>query len=450
MSKKNKLKFKCTECDHITTKWIGKCPDCGQWDTLVEFEETKAPRNLDVSLSQSEPIPLNEVSFSTSSRLSTGNSEFDRALGGGFAPQSLLLIGGDPGIGKSTLLLQTAVNLQTSDVKTLYVTGEESAEQIKLRANRLNMPNSNLKLFCHTELNTILNRVKKEKPDVLIIDSIQTMYKEEINGTPGSVSQIRECTMDLMVFTKNVGCITILIGHVTKEGQIAGPRMLEHMVDTVIYFEGDSQNNFRILRSIKNRFGPSHEIGVLEMQSTGLYPVTNPSGIFIQNHEVDTPGTVVSCTQEGTRSMLFEIQALVNQTNYSVPQKVTLGIDTKRITVILAILEKFGGVQIGMSDVFVSMAGGIKIEDPAIDLALALAIASNHLNISIPKDMLVLGEVGLSGEIRKVSQLEGRLKEAKHLGFEKALVPRINKAKAPKGMELLELGHISGLMELFE
>ncbi|MGL1901283.1 MAG: DNA repair protein RadA [Fibrobacterales bacterium] len=451
MAKKIKKIFICDSCGQEEKNWLGKCPGCGEWDTLKEFVEPTQSRGIGSdSKPGSKAISLNDINISATRRLLTGNQEFDRTLGGGFAPSSLVLIGGDPGIGKSTLLLQTATNMQTAGISTLYITGEESAEQIKLRADRLNVGNSDLTILCETDILRIFDAVKKLNPDIIIVDSIQTIYKEAVSGAPGSASQIRECTLDLMVFTKSFGCITILIGHVTKDGQIAGPKILEHMVDAVVYFEGDINSHYRILRSIKNRFGATNEIGVLEMTNLGLTPVANPSGFFIQENTLNTPGSSVCCTQEGSRSLLFEIQALVNTSNYAVPQKVSMGIDGKRITIILAILEKFAGVTIGNSDVFVQVAGGLKIDDTTSDLALAFAISCNHLNKSIEGKVIIMGELGLSGEVRRVNQLEVRLKEAKRLGFDTAIVPTSNKKVTISGMTIHTIDHIKNLLDFIE
>lgn len=429
---KNDSEFVCKECGAVSSKWAGKCPFCGAWSSLEEQEKAKDSRNRGLShASQYEgrPIALKEIATTDTKRLSTANSEFDRTLGGGLAPGSLVLIGGDPGIGKSTLVLQTLATMAQGGIKALYVSGEESAVQVKLRSERLEVSGSSLMLLCETSLEKILKVAKEFKPEILVIDSIQTVYKQELPGTPGSISQLRECTLELMVFAKNTGCITLLIGHVTKDGQIAGPRILEHMVDTVAYFEGDRNHQYRILRTIKNRFGATDEIGVFEMTSRGLCPIENPSKVFLQDSLEAAPGSVVSCTLEGTRAILFEAQALVNHTNYAVPQRVAAGIDQKRLTIILALLEKFGGLEIGTSDVFASIAGGMKLNDTATDLAIALAIASNHLSMPLPPKSLVIGELGLSGEVRGVNLLELRIKEASRLGFKKILAPAQGQVK---------------------
>ena len=440
---KAETEFVCTECGEVTPKWAGKCPNCGSWSTLVErAAENKSTRrglgrnSLDKDGTAGIPRKLADIQTTATQRLSSASPEFDRTLGGGFAPGSLVLIGGDPGIGKSTLVLQTLATMASAGVKALYVSGEESAVQVKLRSERLGVSGSDLMLLCETNLDRILEKARAIEPEIMVIDSIQTIYNAELPGTPGSVSQLRESTLSLMVFAKNSNCITILIGHVTKDGQIAGPRILEHMVDTVAYFEGDRNNQYRILRTIKNRFGATDEIGVFEMTSGGLVSVTNPSKIFLDATNMNSPGSVVSCTIEGSRAMLFETQALVNQTNYAVAQRVAAGIDPKRLTIILALLDKFGGIPIGNSDVFASIAGGLKINDTGTDLAIALAIVCNHLGITLPPKTIVIGERGLSGEIRSASQTDLRVKEAERLGFEHILLPASSKVSKSSKIDI--------------
>ncbi len=390
---------------------------------------------------------MSEIETTATRRLSTAIPEFDRTLGGGLAPGSFILIGGDPGIGKSTLVLQTLSTMAAAGVKALYVSGEESAVQVKLRSERLGVSGSDLLLLCETNLDRILEKAKAIQPEILVIDSIQTIYNADLPGTPGSVSQLRECTLSLMVFAKNTGCITILVGHVTKDGQIAGPRILEHMVDTVAYFEGDRNNQYRILRTIKNRFGATDEIGVFEMTSKGLESVSNPSKIFLDETNRNAPGSVVSCTIEGSRAMLFETQALVNQSSYAVAQRVAAGIDPKRLTIILALLDKFGGIPLGNSDVFASIAGGLKISDTGTDLALALALVGNHLGIALPPHTIVIGELGLSGEIRSVSQTDLRIKEAERLGFERIILPAAAKVSKSSKIEIIRFGRLEEAVE---
>src|SRR5574344_2708245 len=444
---KNDTEYVCSACGAVFQKWSGKCERCGAWSTLSErkVQDTRPTRGLGGDTFQGKALPLSAIEAKNTERLSSADSEFDRTLGGGFAPGSLVLIGGDPGIGKSTLVLQTLATMSAAGVKTLYVSGEESPVQVKLRSERLEVSGSDLLLLCETDLARILDEARRIKPEILVIDSIQTVYKTDLQGTPGSVTQLRECTLDLMVFAKNTGCITILIGHVTKDGQIAGPRILEHMVDTVAYFEGDRNHQYRILRTIKNRFGATDEIGVFEMTSKGLEAVENPSKVFLQNSEEPLPGSVISCTLEGTRALLFETQALVSQTNYAVPQRVAAGIDPKRLTIILALLEKFASIRIGSSDVFASIAGGLKVNDAGTDLALALAIASNVLTIPMPKQSLVIGELGLSGEVRSVNLLEWRIKEAMRLGFREILIPA--SGKIPKISSELKITKVANIQD---
>ena len=447
---KKEIEYLCTDCGNTTPKWVGKCPFCGAWNTLkeraVEAVNTGAARGgRGLGGPVHQVVPLRDVATEDTRRLSTANAEFDRVLGGGLAPGSLVLIGGDPGIGKSTLVLTTLATMTAAGVKTLYVSGEESACQVKLRSERLNVSGSDMLLLCETSLEKIVEQAKELKPQVMVIDSIQTVYKGDLSGTPGSATQLRECTLDLMVFAKNSGCITILIGHVTKDGQIAGPRILEHMVDTVVYFEGDRNHQYRLLRTIKNRFGATDEIGVFEMTSHGLESVANPSRVFLQENTPPTPGSVVCCTLEGSRALLFETQALVNQTGFAVPQRVAAGIDPKRLTIILALLEKFGGVAIGASDVFASIAGGMKVTDASSDLALALAIASNHLGIPLGRQTIAVGELGLSGEVRSVALLDQRLKEARRLGMVEAVVPA--NGKLPESLEGMKVVRVHSLSE---
>ena len=451
---KRETEFVCSECGEVSPKWAGKCPHCGSWSSLVERTvENKLTRrglgknSLDAEGLSGIPRKISEIETTATKRLSTAIPEFDRTLGGGLAPGSFVLIGGDPGIGKSTLVLQTLSTMSAAGVKALYVSGEESAVQVKLRSERLGVSGSDLWLLCETNLDRILEKAKAIQPEILVIDSIQTIYNADLPGTPGSVSQLRECTLSLMVFAKNTGCITILIGHVTKDGQIAGPRILEHMVDTVAYFEGDRNNQYRILRTIKNRFGATDEIGVFEMTSKGLESVSNPSKIFLDAANRNAPGSVVSCTIEGSRAMLFETQALVNQSSYAVAQRVAAGIDPKRLTIILALLDKFGGIPLGNSDVFASIAGGLKISDTGTDLALALALVCNHLGIALPPHTIVIGELGLSGEIRSVSQTDLRIKEAERLGCERIILPAAAKTSKSSKIEIIRFGRLEEAVE---
>ncbi len=383
-------------------------------------------------LGQGEPDAvkkLSEVEGRDVDRTRTGLTELDRVLGGGIVPGSLVLIGGDPGIGKSTLLLQMAAILSAAEVPVLYVTGEESLRQLKMRAERLETPAPDMLVLSETSLDAIFKQCQKNRPGILVIDSIQTVYKTDLPGSPGSMSQLRECTLALMVHAKSTGTAIFIVGHVTKEGVLAGPRMLEHMVDTVVYFEGERHNAYRILRAVKNRFGATNEIGVFEMAATGLIQVDNPSQVFVHNRGERDPGSVVSCTVEGTRPILVEVQALVSRSNYSMSQRVSMGLDGKRLTIILALLEKFAGIDIGPQDVFVSLAGGFRVEETAVDLAIAAAVASNHLSRKCLPNTLALGELGLNGELRTIPQVDARIKEATRLGFKNIVLPKTMQGK---------------------
>jgi DNA repair protein RadA/Sms len=453
--------FACKECGDTFGKWAGKCASCSAWDSLVEFKEAPAQasvsaRGLSGLGALGQPgagvVALKDIPDQVENRIPTGINEFNRVLGGGVVPGSLVLIGGDPGIGKSTLLLQAAALLSAGGVKTLYISGEESLAQLKLRAARLETPGSDLLAAAETDLQEIFKLAEQAQPRVLIIDSIQTVYKPDVAASPGSVTQLREATLALMVHAKSTGCAVFLVGHVTKEGQLAGPRILEHMVDTVIYFEGERHHAYRILRAVKNRFGATHEIGVFEMGSTGLRQVSNPSEAFLQTRDDRAPGSMVTCCLEGSRPLLLEVQALVGRTNYSMPQRVCMGFDQKRMTLLLAILEKFAGLDIGPQDVFVNLAGGFRVDEPAIDLAVAAAIAGNHLGKPSRPGTLALGELGLNGELRPVPQMEARLREAQRLGFTAAVIPETQKGP-PKiaGMQFVMAKRLRDALDhLFE
>lgn len=422
---KVKTKWICQECGYETIKYIGKCPDCGAWGTLVEETQAEVSTSNALSLpDNSEPAcRINEVQISTSIRFSTGLSEFDRTLGGGFVQGSLVLIAGDPGIGKSTILLQTS-NSIAKEQKVLYVSAEESASQVKLRAERLGVNAQNLFVYSQSNFEAIKQQIKDVEPDVLIIDSIQAVYSQNVTSSPGSVSQIRECTNELMNIAKSQNITVIVVGHVTKDGTIAGPKVLEHMVDTVIYFEGDRYKSYRILRSIKNRFGNTAEVGIFEMQDNGLAEVLNPSELFLHEREKNiTSGNIVIAAKEGTRPVLIELQALVGQTSYPSPRRVVNGIDYNRLLQILAVLEKRIGLNLSKLDVYVNVIGGIDIDEPAADLGIALAVATCARDVIVSPDTVIIGEVGLSGEIRNVSSIENRVKESEKLGFKKVIVP---------------------------
>lgn len=424
---KTKTKWICQSCGYETIKYIGKCPDCGDWGTLVEETET-AINNSPPIIDNSEPAcPINKVELSNAIRFSTGLSEFDRTLGGGFVQGSLVLIAGDPGIGKSTILLQTSNSIAKSR-KVLYVSAEESASQVKLRADRLNVNEDNLFIYSQSNFELIKKQLEDVKPDVLIVDSIQAVYTQHITSSPGSVSQIRECTNELMTIAKTQNITIIVVGHVTKDGTIAGPKVLEHMVDTVIHFEGDRYKSYRILRSIKNRFGNTSEVGIFEMKDNGLEEVLNPSQLFLHEREKNTTsGNIVIATKEGTRPVLIELQALVGQTSYPSPRRVVNGIDYNRLLQILAVLEKRIGLNLSKLDVYVNVIGGIDIDEPAADLGIALAVATCARDVIVSPDTVIIGEVGLSGEIRGVSNLDARIKECEKLGFKKVIVPASEK-----------------------
>ena len=451
---KTTREYLCTECGAQFPKWMGRCPSCNAWSSLEEKISTStfSHQGLGVGTSlgnkdnpSGKPIPLKEIQSSGAKRIHTGVTELDRVLGGGILPGSFVLLGGDPGIGKSTLLLQTLITLHDHNVSCLYVSGEESVEQIKVRAIRLGTLNTTLPVLCETNLTQILKVAEQYKPQVLVVDSIQTVFNPENSGVPGGETQIKDSAMGLMLYAKSNQCAVMIVGHVTKGGQIAGPKVVEHMVDTVTYFEGEKHNIYRMLRSVKNRFGATYEVGIFEMADQGLVPIQNASELFVQNHQDRDPGSVISCSLEGTRPILVEIQALVNRSSFSNAQRVSMGFDTKRLTIILALLEKFAGVEVGMHDVFLSIAGGLRIEDPASDLAIAAAIASNHLNKPAIPGTLVLGELGLNGEIRPVSQLAQRIQEAVRMGFKRLVIPKTE--KKPKPTKTLEVLVVTNLKE---
>lgn len=417
---KKKTKYVCSNCGYEVVKWLGKCPSCNEWQSFTEeiVEERKYSKNPigKVEVHQlSKDDDLNEEE-----RIYSEIKEFDRVLGGGLMPGSIVLIGGDPGIGKSTLVMQAVSNMKN---KVLYVSGEESLRQLKLRAKRLKVNYENLFVVTETDLGLIKGAISKTKPDVVIIDSIQTVYNPNFENAPGTVTQIRECTADLMQDAKKNSHAVILIGHVTKEGFIAGPKILEHIVDTVLQFEGEKNHSYRILRAQKNRFGSTNELGIFEMHDTGLSEVKNPSEIFIGERSNIAPGSAVTASIEGTRPILLEVQSLVTPSNYGNPQRVATGFDYRRLSILLAVLEKRCGMRLSVQNVFLNMAGGIKIEEPAVDLAVCAAIASSALEKSISNDLVVLGEVGLGGEIRSVGHIEKRIQEANKLGFKKVIVP---------------------------
>lgn len=435
---KQRSNFVCQECGKISPKWMGRCPECGKWDSLVEEFESSSSYS-DYVLSSAEPILISEISAAEEQRLKTGIGEFDRVLGGGIVKGSLVLIGGEPGIGKSTLLLHVADKLSLSSLSydkdkniTIYVSGEESASQSKLRANRLGVNSEHLYILCETNLNAILGQIEKLEPKVVVIDSIQTCYKPDIASSPGSISQVRECATDLMRIAKIKGISIFIVGHVTKDGTIAGPRVLEHIVDTVLYFDGEQRHLYRILRAFKNRFGSTNEIGIFEMRNNGLRQVENPSEIFLSERRADVSGSVVVSSLEGSRPLLLELQALATPANFGTPSRMTTGVDRNRLSLLLAVLEKRAGIRTQNYDVFINVVGGVRSEEPAIDLGIVAAVASNIKNVAIDPNTVVIGEVGLGGEVRGVNQAEKRIKEAAKLGFKRAVISEQNL----KGLEL--------------
>lgn len=439
-----KILYQCQSCGYTSPKWLGKCPDCGAWNTFVEEERVTGLRRQETA----KPIVLSEVSRSGAVRHSTQLKEFDRTLGGGVVPGSVVLIGGDPGIGKSTLLLQTLKGLSSLG-KMLYVSGEESPEQIKMRAERLKAESSNIILLSETSLEGIISVAEEIEPKAIVIDSIQTIFSLELPSAPGSIGQVRECATKLMFFAKKHSIPLFIIGHVTKEGAIAGPRVLEHIVDTVLYFEGDKGTPFRILRAVKNRFGSTNEIGVFEMTEAGLKEVDNPSRLFLSERPINVPGSVVTASIEGTRPLLVEIQALVSASNFGVPRRTALGVDYNRVNLLIAVLDKRLGMHLGSMDIFVNVVGGLKIDEPAVDMAVVAAIASSFKNIPIDSETFVYGEVGLSGELRAISQADMRVKEAAKLGLKKGLVPAGNLQNLKETeIEIIGAGNVEEALEI--
>lgn len=442
---KSKVKFACSECGYETRKWLGRCPACLQWNTFIEEPETEA-RVVSSDRILPKAVPLTEVSGESEKRVKTGMQELDRVLGGGIVNGSLVLVGGDPGIGKSTLLLQLCGALADS-IKILYVSGEESVKQIKLRAERLSVNHENILMVSETCFENISSLVEEIKPQMVIMDSIQTVYSEALTSAPGSVSQVREVTGQLMRIAKGRGITVFIVGHVTKEGAIAGPRVLEHMVDTVLYFEGERHQNYRILRAVKNRFGSTNEIGLFEMTQQGLKEVSNPSGLFLDSRAKDQPGSVIVASLEGTRPMLLEVQALVTPTVFGVARRMATGIDYNRMTMLMAVLEKRIGMPLYNQDAYVNVVGGIRIDEPACDLGVIVSIAGSFKNMPVDPDTVVIGEVGLTGEVRPVSQAEKRIIEAKRLGFKKCLVPSGNKSNSVEVIDGIELFFASTVEE---
>lgn len=432
---------------------MGQCPGCKEWNTFVEEAAPKKGAGVKSRLGKerSVPVTLKEIELKEEERISTSMGELDRVLGGGIVAGSLMLVGGDPGIGKSTLLLQVCRNLANDNHDVMYISGEESLKQIKLRAQRIGEFKDTLTLLCETNLADIEEVVRTKKPEVVIIDSIQTMYNESVSAAPGSVSQVRESTGTLMMLAKTLGIAIFIVGHVTKEGVVAGPRVLEHMVDTVLYFEGDRHASYRILRGVKNRFGSTNEIGVFEMQGNGLREVINPSEFMLNGKPVGASGSVVTCSLEGTRPILVEIQALVSDTSFQIPRRTTVGIDFNRVNLLLAVLEKRAGMQLGGCDAYVNLTGGMRLSEPSIDLAVVAAIISSYRNTVIDEHTIIFGEVGLTGEVRGVAQAEVRIKEAEKMGFTRCIVPKSNyDGIMANGRPGIEIVGVAGVVELVD
>lgn len=453
---KIKTAFFCQNCGYESAKWLGKCPSCNQWNTFVEELQKKDDSIKENNWNNynerrsNKTVSLSEISSSEEERIPGCDSELTRALGGGIVPGSLVLVAGEPGIGKSTLFLQNG--LQLSNIITLYISGEESEQQIKMRADRLKAKNENFYLLTETSTQTIFQEIKKLRPQLVIIDSIQTLHTPFIESSPGSVSQIRECAAEFQRFAKETNTPVFLIGHITKDGSIAGPKILEHMVDTVLQFEGDRHYAYRILRTLKNRFGSTAELGIYEMTGEGMRPVTNPSEILITQKEDNLSGIAIAATIEGIRPLLIEVQALVTQSVYGTPQRTVSGFDLRRLQLLLAVLEKRGGFHFGVKDVFLNIAGGLKVEDPSIDLAVLCALLSSYEDKAVPMHYCFAGEVGLSGEIRAVNRIEQRIAEAEKLGFEKIIVSKYNQkglAKQKFNIEVITVGKVEEVYQLF-
>ncbi len=452
MKKQDRILYVCQACGYQAPKWMGRCPDCGEWSTLVEERigpASESPGKAAAGVDM-HPVPLGDISLDREHRWKTGIAEFDRALGGGLVPGSMILVGGEPGIGKSTMLLQAAGHLSSRDIRCFYLSGEESSQQIRLRADRLSVRADGLYVATGTLLEDLMKTLSELKPDLLIVDSIQTLHTDILPSAPGSVGQVREVAARLMSWAKSSGTPTFLVGHVTKEGSIAGPKVLEHMVDTVLYFEGDRSHAFRILRSVKNRYGPTNEIGVFEMTGTGLTEVLNPSRIFLEERPEGASGSVVIPCLEGTRPVLVEVQALVGPSPLSVPRRTAIGVDPNRISLLVAVIGKRMGMEMGGQDIFVNVAGGLRIDEPAADLGIVAALVSSYLDTPVPLHMVAFGEVGLAGEVRGVSQPEMRIKEALKLGFSRCLLSRGNLSAAGEleGMAAQGIESVAQLRDL--
>ena len=456
MAKKSTVFF-CQNCGYESAKWMGQCPSCREWNSFVEETvvtgktggSTKKTENLAARIHEARPVKLSGIETAEEIRTSTGLGELDRVLGGGIVAGSLVLVGGDPGIGKSTLLLQVCRNLTEYGKKVLYISGEESLSQIKLRAERIGDFGNNMLLLCETNLSVIRGVLENSRPQIVVIDSIQTMYQEEVSSAPGSVSQVREATSVFMQIAKGLGISVFIVGHVTKEGVVAGPRVLEHMVDTVLYFEGDRHAAYRILRGVKNRFGSTNEIGVFEMRREGLVEVENPSEFMLGGKPEGASGSIVACSMEGTRPVLVEVQALVCKSNLAIPRRTAAGTDYNRVNLLMAVIEKRLGLHLSTCDAYINIAGGIRMNEPAIDLAIVLALISSYRDHAIDEKTLAFGEVGLSGEIRAVSMAEQRVAEAKKLGFETVILPRVclQSAQRITGIRLLPAANLKEVLQ---
>lgn len=445
---KVKTKFFCTECGYESPKWYGKCPGCGSWNSMVEeTEKVVKTQGMSSGLfhTKEKPLPIINIESGKEPRIVTGIGELNRVLGGGVVPGSLVLVGGDPGIGKSTLLLQTSHEMAKAGLKVLYISGEESIRQTKLRAERLGALSQELYVLCESDMESIEAAIDDLKPNFLVIDSIQTVYLPEVTSAPGSVSQVRECTARFMRIAKGQGIATVLVGHVTKEGAIAGPRLLEHMVDCVLYFEGERHHSYRLLRAVKNRFGSTNEIGIFEMNESGLTEVTNPSELFLSERPLGVAGSTVVASMEGTRPMLVELQALIASTHFPSPRRMATGVDHHRMGLIIAVLEKRMGMFLQNQDAYVNLAGGVKLDEPAVDLAIAVSIASSFRDVPTKPDDVIFGEVGLTGEVRAVSRAEQRVREAAKLGFKRVILPEKSMKgwQSPAGIQLIGVNTVA-------
>ena len=448
--KKVKTTFFCQDCGHSSSKWLGRCPSCGKWNTFVEEEVRVAPPGAKPEMAFNEkPLPIDVIQSDERERIPCGISEVDRVLGGGIVRGSAILVGGDPGIGKSTLLLQVMQNMARKGLKVLYVSGEESARQIKLRGERIGATSKDLLILVEVDVDNIMKYVREIQPAAVVVDSIQTVYSSMLSSAPGSVGQVRETSERLILLSKKTGIPLFLVGHVTKDGSIAGPKVLEHMVDTVLYFEGDSGHSYRVIRGMKNRFGPTHEIGVFEMRDSGLVEVSNPSEYFLAERPEGAAGSVVVPSMEGTRPILVEVQSLVSATNYGMPRRTAIGVDANRVSLLVAVLEKVCGLHLGGHDIFINVAGGARVNEPAVDLGIVSAVASSFLDRPIDAKTVVFGEVGLTGEVRGIHQMEIRIREAGRMGFERCVIPKtsLKGASVGKSMELIRVRNIRELMD---